>query len=156
MIKDHVEICLYKPEIPQNTGNIGRLTAGSGCRLHLIKPLGFSADDRNLTRAGLDYWPFIDLEVHDSLDELVDRFDGKVGFFSKKASNSYINMPKEVSLLVFGQETSGFPEEVFRKYEKYFYRIPMFHPGVRCFNLANSVSIVLYWQLYRRGLLNNA
>ncbi len=156
MLKDHVEICLYKPEIPQNTGNIARLTAGSGSRLHVIKPLGFSTDDHNLQRAGLDYWPFVDLEVHDNLEDLLKRFSiGSFAFFSKKATTSYIEIPSRVKLLIFGQETSGFPDEIFDRYGDYFYRIPMFHPGVRCFNLANSVSIALYWQMYQRGLLEN-
>ena len=154
MLKNHVEICLYKPQIPQNTGNIARLTVGSGSRLHIIKPLGFSTDDHNLQRAGLDYWPYVDLEVHSSLEELIGKMSpGSYAFFSKKASRSYIDMPESTSLLIFGQETSGFPDELFRTYSEHFYRIPMFHPGVRCFNLANSVSIALYWQMYRRGLL---
>ena len=154
MLKNHIEICLYKPEIPQNTGNIARLTAGSGSRLHLIKPLGFSTDDHNLQRAGLDYWPYVDLEIHDDFSSfLKKRAKGSYAFFSKKAATSYIDMPESVSLLIFGQETSGFPDEIFETYSDSFYRIPMFNPGVRCFNLANSVSIVLYWQMYRRGLL---
>lgn len=153
MLKNHVEICLYKPEIPQNTGNIARLTAGSGSRLHLIRPFGFNTDDHNLKRAGLDYWPYVDLEVHSSLEELLDQ-KKSFAFFSKKAKTEYTKMPQSVDLLIFGQETSGFPDSIFEKYSNYFYRIPMFHPGVRCFNLANSVSIVLYWQMYQRGLLN--
>ena len=153
MIKNHVEICLYQPQIPQNTGNIARLCAGSGSRLHLIKPLGFSSDDHNLLRAGLDYWPYVDLWVHPNLRELLE-YKNNFAFFSKKASCSYINMPEDIDLLIFGQETNGLPDSLFEAYPDRFYKIPMFHPGVRCFNLANSVSIVLYWQMYRKGLLS--
>lgn len=151
MLKDHLHICLYKPEIPQNTGNIGRLVAGTGCRLHLIRPFGFSASDKNLRRAGLDYWPFLDLEIHDSFEDFLSLFkEGEVAFFSKKSQTPYTKMPKTVKALVFGQETKGLPEEFFKKHSSSFYTIPMFHPGVRSLNLANSVSIVSYHQLLSR------
>ena len=148
MKKDHIHICLYKPEIPQNTGNIGRLVAATQCRLHLIRPFGFSTEDKNLRRAGLDYWPFLDLEIHDSFEDFMSLFEkDEVAFFSKLATKSYVEMPKKIRALVFGQETKGFPEEFHKKYRDYLYKIPMFHDGVRSLNLANSVSIVTYHKL---------
>jgi tRNA (cytidine/uridine-2'-O-)-methyltransferase len=148
MKKDHIHICLYKPEIPQNTGNIGRLVAATQCRLHLIRPFGFSTDDKNLRRAGLDYWPFLDLEIHDTFEDFMSLFKkDEVAFFSKLATKSYVEMPKKIRALVFGQETKGFPEDFHKKYGEYLYKIPMFHDGVRSLNLANSVSIVTYHKL---------
>ena len=81
MLKGHPEICLFQPEIPQNTGNIGRLVAATGSRLHIVTPCGFSLKDKNLRRAGLDYWPFLDLEIHSSIDELLQRHEGRIAFF---------------------------------------------------------------------------
>ena len=148
----HPEICLYRPEIPQNTGNIGRLAAATASRLHLITPFGFSMDDKNVRRPGLDYWPFLDLEIHDSFSELYQRLDGKVAFFSKFATKSYDQVPTDTRLLVFGQETSGFPEEFHQEYQDQMYKIPMFHDGVRSLNLSNAVSIIVYDQLRQRSL----
>lgn len=153
MIPGHMQICLYQPEIPQNTGNIGRLAAATGSRLHLIKPLGFATDDRNLLRPGLDYWPYLDLEIHDSHEDLFARFAGRMAFFSKAATRPYTDMPAATDLLVFGRETTGLPPEFFDRYADCFYRIPMFHEGVRSLNLANAVSITLYDQLRKRGRL---
>lgn len=150
MILGHPQICLFQPEIPQNAGNIGRLCAATQCRLHLVRPFGFSTEDRNLRRAGLDYWPFLDLEIHDELDTVLDRFDGRFAFFSTKGTKSYEEMPSDVELLIFGQETKGLPRSFLEKYPDKAWRIPMFHPGVRSLNVANSVSIVLYHQLMRR------
>ena len=148
MKKEHLHICLYKPEIPQNTGNIGRLAAAMQCRLHLIKPLGFSLSDKNLRRPGLDYWPYLDLEIHENFESFLSNFSlEQIAFFSKKAKTPYVKMPKEKKVLVFGQETKGLPNEFFEAYGKHFYGIPMFHPEVRSLNLANSVSIVSYHQL---------
>ena len=77
MKSEHLHICLYKPEIPQNTGNIGRLAAATQCRLHLVKPFGFHADDKNLLRPGLDYWPYLDLEIHNNFEQFEKLFDIK-------------------------------------------------------------------------------
>lgn len=152
MKKEHIHICLYQPEIPQNTGNIGRLAAALQCRLHLIKPLGFSTEDKNLRRAGLDYWPFLDLEVHDSFDSFLALFSlDEIAFFSKRASTSYIKMPRKIKALVFGQETKGLPTNFYELYGKNYYQIPMFHSGVRSLNLANAVSIVSYHKILSYG-----
>jgi len=151
MKKNHLHICLYKPEIPQNTGNIGRLAAALQCRLHLIKPLGFSTDDKNLRRAGLDYWPFLDLEIHENFEAFMENFSvEEIAFFSKKATTPYLKMPTNKRVIIFGQETKGLPQKFSEDYPENFYNIPMFHEGVRSLNLANSVSIVSYHQLFTR------
>lgn len=152
MRKGHPEICLFQPEIPQNTGNIGRLAAATASRLHLIKPFGFSLSDKNLRRPGLDYWPFLDLEIHDSAEELFERFEGRIAIFSKFAEKAYTQIPEDTSLLVFGRETSGIPEQWHKDYAANLYRIPMFHSGVRSLNLSNSVAIVLYDLMKRKQL----
>lgn len=149
MLSGHPEICLYQPEIPQNTGSIARLTAGSACRLHLVRPFGFDTDDRNLRRAGLDYWPFVDLEIHDDLDELLARFPGQVAFLTKKAVRPYTAIPEGTRLFVFGRETKGLPDEILARFPEACYGIPMYHPGVRSFNLANAVSVIVYDRLRR-------
>jgi len=149
VIAGHPHICLFQPEIPQNTGSIGRLAAGTGCRLHLIRPFGFSAADRNLRRAGLDYWPFLDLEIHDHIDEALSLFPGKCVFLSKKASKPYWDVPSEAQLFVFGRETSGLPSWLHERYAADFYQIPMYHPGVHSQNLSNAVSVVIYDRIRR-------
>ncbi|MCX6109620.1 MAG: tRNA (cytidine(34)-2'-O)-methyltransferase [Proteobacteria bacterium] len=149
MIKGHPHIGLFQPEIPQNTGSIARLAAGSGCRLHLVRPFGFSAADRNLRRAGLDYWPFLDLEIHDHIEDLLQQFPGRCVFLSKKAKQPYWAIPDSAELFVFGRETSGLPDTLFETHSEHFYQIPMFHPGVRSQNLSNAVSIVIYDRLRR-------
>lgn len=152
----HLHVCLYQPEIPQNTGAIGRLVAGAGCRLHLIRPFGFSDDDRQLKRAGLDYWPFLDLEIHDDLQTCLQLFEPKkIAFLSKKAEIPYTDLDSDIQLLVFGQETSGLPEEVHHQYSERFFKIPLFHSGVRSLNLANAVSVVVYDQVTRRSIQNS-
>ncbi len=150
MIKHHPEVCLFQPEIPQNAGNIGRLCAATQCRLHLTRPFGFTTDDKNLRRAGLDYWPFLDLEIHENLESVLERFDGNFAYFSTKATRIYTEMPPTVGLLLFGQETKGLPKWVFEKWPNNGWKIPMYHSGVRSLNLANSVSTVLYHQVLQR------
>lgn len=149
----HLHLCLFRPEIPQNTGNLGRLAAATQCRLHLIRPLGFSMSDKNLRRPGLDYWPYLDLEVHDNIEELLERFEGKFIFFSKFAkSRKYTEIPADIDLFIYGNETSGLPKYLHETYEDKFYHIPMFHEGVRSLNLANSVALTTYHQLAKRGV----
>ena len=151
MLPDHPHICLFQPEIPQNTGNLGRLAAAAQCRLHLIKPFGFDVHDRHLLRSGLDYWPYLDLEVHACLDDLLQQFQpADIAFFSKKAKKLYTQAPDHVKLLVFGRETTGLPEDLWPRYPEGFYRLPIYHEEVRSLNLANAVSIVVYERLMRR------
>lgn len=151
MLRGHPEICLFQPEIPQNTGSIGRLAAATGTRLHLIRPFGFGLSDKNLRRPGLDYWPFLDLEIHDGLDPLLARFAGRgqVAFLSKKAEKSYLEIPDACRLLVFGKETTGLPDALHAAFPEDFYGIPIYHPGVRSLNLANAAAIVVYDRLRR-------
>ncbi len=152
MIPHHPEICLFQPEIPQNTGNIARLAAASQSRLHLIAPFGFSTEDKQLRRPGLDYWPFVDIEVHPNWETLQSRFaPHEIAFFSKKGVRPYTEMESTTRLLVFGRETSGLPEAFWRQYPDRFFSIPIFHPGVRSLNLANAVSIVVYHALLTKG-----
>jgi len=151
MMHGHPQICLFQPEIPQNAGSIARLVAATQSRLHLVRPLGFSTDDRNLRRPGLDYWPFVDLELHENFETLAEQFQGRMAFFSKTATKYYTQMPASTDLLIFGRETSGLPPDFKERFgAEHFYRIPMWHPGVRSLNLANSASIVLYHQLEAR------
>lgn len=149
MLAGHPHIVLFQPEIPQNTGSTARLAAGSGSRLHLVRPFGFSASDKQLRRAGLDYWPFLDLEVHNSLDEVLTLFPGRFVFLSKRATKPYWSIPMTHDVLVFGRETSGLPEDVHARFPELFYQIPMYHPGVRSQNLANAVSVVVYDRIRR-------
>ncbi|MGE0174238.1 MAG: tRNA (cytidine(34)-2'-O)-methyltransferase [Oligoflexales bacterium] len=155
MKKNHPHICLFQPEIPQNVGSIARLAAATACRLHLVKPFGFSTSDKNLRRPGLDYWPFLDLEIHDSISELLNWFPEKVAFFSKRGTQHYSEISTDTEMFIFGRETTGLPADIHESYKDKMYKIPMFHPGVRSLNLANSVAIVVYDQLSRRGLFSS-
>lgn len=156
MLKRHPHICLFKPEIPQNTGNIARLAAATQCRLHLIKPFGFDASDKQLRRAGLDYWPFLDLEIHEDFEDMLSAMttgtaSPKLAFLSTKGIKDYTHIPVDTDILVFGQETKGLPKDFYEIYKEDLYTIPIFHPQVRSLNLANAVSIVLYDQISRRS-----
>ena len=148
---------LVHQEIPPNTGSIARLCAATETRLHLVRPLGFSLEDRYLKRAGLDYWPVVDLIIHDGWNDfLAAEHDATLLFFSARARKSYLVAPYAAvaSLyLVFGGETKGLPEEILRAHEASTYRIPIFNRQVRSLNLANAVSIVVYEALRQRGLL---
>lgn len=145
MMKGHPQIVLFQPEIPQNTGNIGRLAAATQSRLHLICPLGFSMDDKNMRRAGLDYWPYLDLEIHEDFERFYRLYGKrKIAYISKFGKKPYTEIPKDTEFYMFGKETTGLPKEFHDKYFDDFYHIPMFHPKVRSLNLANAVSIVVY------------
>ena len=141
----HFHVVLVEPEIPQNTGNIGRLCVGSRCTLHLIQPLGFSLEDRYMKRAGLDYWKYLDWHVHGSFEEFLDSVRPEnIYFFSKKASRTYWDVSfRQGDALIFGKETKGLPEALIEKYPEQSLKIPM--PGeTRSINLANSVAVAVY------------
>ena len=140
-----LHIILYQPEIPANTGNVARLSAATGCELHLIKPLGFSLADRYLKRAGLDYWPHVRLTVHESLDEVKALLPGSRFFYlTTKASQYYTRVSYgENDALVFGPESRGLPAEVLEANAGALITIPMEGP-VRSLNLSTSVGIVVY------------
>ena len=142
-----INIVLVEPEIPQNTGNIARTCAVTNSALHLVRPLGFSTDDKYLKRAGLDYWDMLDIYYYDSLKEFLEKnADIDFYFASKKAPNSYheINY-SENDFIVFGKETAGLPESILKSNINNTIRIPMVaDKNARSLNLANSVAIVLY------------
>ncbi|HEY8349530.1 MAG TPA: tRNA (cytidine(34)-2'-O)-methyltransferase [Clostridia bacterium] len=147
-----VNIVLVEPEIPQNTGNIARTCAATGAGLHLVKPLGFSIEDRYLKRAGLDYWDKVLVSVSESFDELRRKYSDHVFYYtSTKAPRAYTEVEyPEDCFLVFGKETAGLPESLLEANREYCIRIPM-RPGIRSLNLSNSVAIVLYEVLRQHG-----
>lgn len=147
-----IQVVLYQPEIPPNTGNIARTCALTGTPLHLIKPLGFSIDDKTLKRAGLDYWHLLDLTLHDSLDAFFEKYpEGSFYFFTTHATRNHTEVTyADDCFLVFGKETAGLPETIHEKYPDRLIRIPMLDkPGVRSLNLSNSVAIAVY-EAYRQ------
>jgi tRNA (cytidine/uridine-2'-O-)-methyltransferase len=148
-----MQVVLFEPEIPPNTGSVARLCAAALTPLHLIEPLGFKIDDKHLKRAGLDYWEFVDLRVHPSWQHFVDVAAPKqLWFFSKRASRSYTNVRYEdADFLVFGPETRGLPQKILDANPERALRIPMMGAGVRSLNLSNAVSIALYEALRQLG-----
>ncbi|HEX9062122.1 MAG TPA: tRNA (uridine(34)/cytosine(34)/5-carboxymethylaminomethyluridine(34)-2'-O)-methyltransferase TrmL [Clostridia bacterium] len=145
-------IVLVEPEIPQNTGNIVRTCAATGTNLHLVKPLGFSVDDRYLKRAGLDYWNDVNIYYHDNFDSLKQQYPNGVFYYATtKALNSYtdIQYPNDC-FLVFGKETAGLPEKLLLQNKEYCIRIPM-KEHIRSLNLSNSAAVVLFEALRQGG-----
>ena len=140
-----LNVALIEPQIPPNTGSIARLTAATDSALHLIEPLGFSLEDREVRRAGLDYWDAVDLWVHPhwrAFREAMDR--ERCLYFSSKAERAFWKAPfQSNSCLVFGNETEGMPQRILEKHPERCYRIPM-TAQVRSLNLATAVAIVLY------------
>ncbi len=140
-----MHIVLVEPEIPYNTGNIARTCAVTGSILHLVKPLGFSVEDRYLRRAGLDYWHLVKIHYHDSFDRLRAGYpQGTFYFVTTKGSKFYTEVGyRPDDFLVFGKETAGLPKQLLDANPDYCIRIPMIN-DVRSLNLANSVAIVVY------------
>ena len=140
-----LNVVLHEPEIPHNTGNIGRTCVATGTALHLIRPLGFSLDDRNLRRAGLDYWPHLKLFLYDSFEDFMEKNPGaRIFMATTKAHQTYAEVqygPDD--FIMFGKETAGIPEEILVDYESTCIRIPM-NESIRSLNLSNAVAIVLY------------
>jgi tRNA (cytidine/uridine-2'-O-)-methyltransferase len=159
LAEPHFNVVLVRPEIPQNTGSIARLTAAAKVRLHLVGPLGFSLADRYLKRAGLDYWPYVDLVTYASWDEFAAaRPSGEAGFkyFSVHAAHNYHRAAyRRGDFMVFGSETKGLGADFLASRLDRAYRIPIFEAGVRSLNLANAVSIVLYEGLRQAALLDD-
>jgi len=142
-----VNIVLFQPEIPPNTGNIARTCAIAGLKLHLIKPLGFSIDEKSVKRAGLDYWHLLELEVHESLDDFLEKYGDRELFLSStKGAKVYSDVEyTEDCFIIFGRETSGLPKDIYEKYNDRLITIPMSpKEGVRSLNLSNAVAIVAY------------
>lgn len=138
-------IVLVEPEIPQNTGNIVRTCSATGCRLHLIRPLGFEVTDKHLKRAGLDYWSEVEINYYDSFEELKSKFPkGTFYYFTTKGLKRHSDASfKEGDFLVFGKETKGLPEELLKDNKESCLRIPMVGE-TRSLNLSNSVAIAVY------------
>lgn len=151
----NINIVLYNPEIPQNTGNVSRTCAVTGAALHIIRPTGFEISDRTLKRAGLDYWDKLDVTYYDSFDEFMEKNgDAPMYFFSSHATHSYadVEYPKGV-FLVFGRESVGLPRELVEENSDRSLRIPML-PTLRCLNLSNSVAVAVYEALRQNGFEN--
>ncbi|MDT8441273.1 MAG: tRNA (cytidine(34)-2'-O)-methyltransferase [Desulfuromonadales bacterium] len=148
-------IVLVEPEIPPNTGNIGRLCAATGSVLHLVGKLGFSLDDKHLKRAGLDYWGEVQLRRWESLESLQAAFaGGRFWYSSKKAHKIYTDVDYRAGdLLVFGKEALGLPAPLLAANRDQTIRIPIFNPAVRSLNLASAAGIILYEALRQTGQL---
>ena len=139
-------IVLVAPEIPNNTGNIGRLSLASGSVLHLVKPFGFELSDTRLKRAGLDYWKHLTVKTYESLEEFLEvHKDKKMVYLSSAAKQSYVSIDYVDDLFfVFGKESVGLPKNLIANNSDKCYKIPIHSPHVRSFNLANAVSIVVF------------
>lgn len=150
-------IVLVAPEIPQNTGTIGRLCVCTGARLHLIEPLGFSLDEAHLRRAGLDYWPHLDWQLYPDWETWLERVapePGRLYFCSTKTDRSlYQTQLQAGDFLVFGNEGHGLPAAFYPRYQNRLVTIPMPGGHARSHNLANAVAIVLYEGLRQTGII---
>ena len=140
-----MHIVLVEPEIPGNTGNISRLCAATGIELHLVKPLGFSIEDKHLKRAGLDYWPLVKVHVHENLSEVQERYlNHRFYYCSTKAPRSYSEVAYTMDdVLVFGKETAGLSKKLLQAHYEDCIRIPMIGKA-RSLNLSNAVAVVAY------------
>lgn len=147
-----MNIVLYEPEMPANTGNIGRTCVATGTRLHLIEPLGFKLNEKALKRAGLDYWDKLDVTVYSDFQDFLNRNPGaKIYMATTKAPNVYTEADYEPDCyIMFGPESRGIPEDILVEHQETCVRIPMWG-DVRSLNLSNSVSIILYEALRQNG-----
>ena len=143
-----INVVLYQPQIPSNTGNIARTCAGTDTNLHLIRPLGFSTDDKMLKRAGLDYWQYVNIVYYDSLDDFYEKNAGGEFFYITKfgqkpfSSFDYRNPSKDY-YFIFGRETTGLPKDVIENNKEVSLRIPM-NENIRSLNLSNTAAILIY------------
>lgn len=147
----NLNIVLYQPEIPQNTGNIARTCVLTNSTLHLIKPMGFKIDDKQVKRAGLDYWSELKLEIHESYEEFMKKYGDKRIFLATTHGGEHYDEVsfKEGDFIMFGRETSGVPEEVHNAHEGI--RVPMIKTSTRSLNLSNTVAIIAYEALRQIG-----
>lgn len=147
-----LNIVLHEPEIPANTGNIGRTCVAAKARLHLIEPLGFRLNEKNLRRAGMDYWDELDVTTYIDFDEFLEKNEGaRIYMATTKAPNVYTDVCYEPDCyIMFGKESAGIPEEILVKHKEDSIRIPM-AGDIRSLNLGNSVAIILYEALRQNG-----
>jgi tRNA (cytidine/uridine-2'-O-)-methyltransferase len=150
-----VHVVLYQPEIPANTGNIARTCAATDTTLHLIRPLGFSTDDKMLKRAGLDYWQFVNIVYYDSIEEFFEKNDGGEFFYlTKYGKTPHTDFDYSVEekdyFFIFGRETSGLPDDIIQNNLDRALRIPM-NENVRSLNLSNTAAILIYEALRQRN-----
>lgn len=147
-----LNVVLHEPEIPANTGNIGRTCVAAGARLHLIEPLGFKLGEKELKRAGLDYWDKLDVTVYDNFEDFLEKNPGvKIYMATTKAQKTYAEVSyEEDCYIMFGKESAGIPEEILIEHEDTAVRIPMIG-DIRSLNLSNSVAIVVYEALRQHG-----
>lgn len=150
----NLHVVLIEPEIPSNTGSIGRACLATGTTLHLVEPLGFEINDARLKRAGLDYWKHLKVTRHKSEEHFFASIpeDAPKVFFSKKADSIYFDCRFEKSsYLIFGKETAGLPEDMLRRFSGNVYRIPQYDDRVRSLNLANAVALAIYEAIRQLG-----
>lgn len=142
----NLNIVLYQPEIPQNTGNIARTCVLTNSKLHLIKPLGFSLDEKHLKRAGLDYWQYLDLEIHESYEDFREKYkEGNFYLSTTKRSRIYTDVKfQQGDFIIFGRESSGVPENIREDMGNQCIRVPMIKSSTRSLNLSNTVALVAY------------
>lgn len=147
-----LNIVLHEPEIPANTGNIGRTCVATGTRLHLIEPLGFSLSEKALKRAGMDYWKDLDVTTYLDFEDFLEKNPGaKIYYATTKAPQTYTDVHyEEDCYIMFGKESAGIPEEILLEHKETAVRIPMLE-HIRSLNLGNSVAIVLYEALRQQG-----
>ena len=141
-----LNIVLIEPEIPNNTGNIGRLALASGSHLHLVKPFGFEIDDTRLKRAGLDYWQHLDVTIYENIEDFFNKNKSKnMVFLSSHGTKDHWSIDFEDNMfLIFGKESVGLPKYILENNQDKLYKIPLFSKHVRSLNLANAVSVVIY------------
>ncbi|WP_442853554.1 tRNA (uridine(34)/cytosine(34)/5-carboxymethylaminomethyluridine(34)-2'-O)-methyltransferase TrmL [Bacillus sp. FJAT-27231] len=152
-----INVVLYQPEIPANTGNIARTCAATDTVLHLIRPLGFSTDDKMLRRAGLDYWQFVTVVYYDSLEEFFEKnAGGEYYYLTKFGENNYANYDyssrEKDHFFIFGRETTGLPKDLIHANKDRCLRIPM-NDNVRSLNLSNTAAILVYEALRQQNFL---
>lgn len=141
-----LNIVLFEPEIPNNTGNIGRLSLATGSHLHLVKPFGFEIDDKRLKRAGLDYWQHLNISIYDSIEAFFEMHNDKdMVFLSSHGSKAHWDISYTDNMfLIFGKESVGLPKHLLEQHSEQLFKIPLYSNHVRSLNLANAVSIVVY------------
>lgn len=146
-----LNIVLVEPQIPQNTGNIARTCAATGARLHIVKPMGFTVDDKKLKRAGLDYWHLLDITYYDNMEDFFEKNCGPYYYFTTKGQHIYSDQSyPDKAYLIFGREDAGLPEELLVQNPDFCVRVPMISEA-RSLNLSNTVALAAYEVLRQWG-----